>query len=167
MPLARRVPWYPVVLTAAFIVNFYVESGISHAAVIRPLIVAITATSILTIVASVLVRSRHIGAFISGAVLVLMAGWRSPVLLAATFVLCVAALLLIPRTRWAGKVSWPGLTRALNIASLFLFVGIGIQSRPGWDTCGVPRDMHQGGPLVTATTPAPSAAPPGHLRGPA
>jgi len=171
--VVHSVPWYPVVLAVAFVLNLFLESGISPFAVLRSLTVAVGFAALLTAVSAGMVRDRHRGAAIAGLIVLVMAGWRQPILLGVAAVLLLAVLVILPRTRWSMSLTWPAVTRILNVVSLMLLVGIGVKVVQAGAVGTMAADIHQGRPLVAATSRVPPNAPPdiymilldGHPRG--
>jgi hypothetical protein len=159
-PLVRRIPWYPVVLTATFVLNLFVESGNSPYAVLRPLIVSTGVAMLLTAICVGLTRSRYRGAAVAGAIVVAMAGWRQPILLLIGVVAFVVVVLILPRTRWSAGLTWPAVTRLLNVASLVLLLGIGLKMVQVGTLGSIGADIQQGHPLPAAPAVGPATGPP-------
>ena len=120
-------PWYPVVFAAAYVLNLWVESGVSFFAVTRSLAVGVLATGAMLLLLALATRRPHVAGaatLVASALLVS----RGALNALAVLVLAVAvplALVLWGRIRRA-PLSWPRFTRAMNLLSgLMLVVVLG------------------------------------------
>ena len=122
-PAVATLPWYPVVFAAAYVLNLWVESGVSVFAITRSLVVAVVASAVLVVLFTVVSRRPHMAgaaALLASALLVS----RGVLNMLAVLVLAVAiplALVLWGRIRQA-PLSWPRFTRSLNLFSSFLLL---------------------------------------------
>ena len=118
------LPWYPMLIAAAFVLNLWVATGVSALSMTRSLAAAVVGTGAVLIVVAVLSRRVHVGG--AAALLVFaVAASRGAAYLAGLVVLAVAiplAFVLWGRIR-NHRPTWPGVTRALNLfGSLILLV---------------------------------------------
>jgi hypothetical protein len=150
---AARLPWYPVVLVAAYVLTLWIDSGVSFWAIWRSLAVSVIAVgAALILIASVTRRPHVAAAIVIAAVAVLASRGVSGV--AATAILLLAiplALVLWARIRRT-PVSMARMTATMNTISL-LILGIVLLG-------GIPRgsyaallstDLHQGASALPST----------------
>lgn len=150
---AGRFVAHPFALVAAFVLNVYVETGVSPFAMFRSLAVAVGGVGLVVAVAWLLLRDRHRAGAVATLILVLLVGWSAPVLLAAALALLVVIVLLVRRITAAG-VPWPRVTYVLNVFSFALFAAVVLKIVTGGWLGQIAADLQQGGPL-----PPPAAAP--------
>ena len=122
-PTIATLPWYPVVFAAAYVINLWVESGVSVFAITRSLAVVVVATAALVVLLTVVSRRPHAAgaAAMLAAALLVSRGFLN---MLAVLVLAAAiplALVLWGRIRQA-PLSWPRFTRSLNVFSSFLLL---------------------------------------------
>jgi hypothetical protein len=120
---AETVPWYPVVIPLAYVLNLWVESGVSLLATTRSLLVAALVAIGLFFGLLSLTRQRHISGAATLLVLVLLTS-RGLANAAAALILAAAvptALALIARIR-RQRLSWTGFTGSMNAIAIILAV---------------------------------------------
>jgi hypothetical protein len=130
---AWTLPLHPVILTAALVTGFWLDTTVSPAAAGRALLLGVVAAAALTLVMSLISRNRHLAAaLVSGLVVVLylkrilqvaetlgdrMPGW----LLVAWVALIGLVILLAARLLMRGRSwTWALTTARLNAAALLL-----------------------------------------------
>ena len=135
---ARLTPFpiHPVLLAAALVIGFWLDTTVSPFAALRSLLIGVAAAAVVTILVWAVIRNRHVaGAVVSGLILAAYAkrleyliedlGGRMPAWILAIWVvlvgLVVALALRVARRRLRGW-SWPIMTRRLNVAALLLLV---------------------------------------------
>jgi hypothetical protein len=117
------VPWYPVLIAAAFVLNLWVESGVSTLAMARSLGIAVAGTGIIVLLVALVTRRPHM----AGVVGLLAFGVlisRGLIYVAGLLSLAVAiplALMLWGRIRHS-PLTWPRLTGALNLFGVLILV---------------------------------------------
>ena len=118
--LWARVPLYPVIFAVALIFVGYVDSDISVFAALRPLLVVLGASIVITSLAALAVRNLQLGGLIAaGLMLILRASDVVHGAQAVGLILLVGiALFWFARLRRAAML--PSATRLLNVMSLAL-----------------------------------------------
>lgn len=128
--MITRIAWYPSAATAAYVLSAFGDGAEPVSWLVRPLGVALLATLLIQLVASLLSRSPQRGAMLAGAAVLVFANAFGVVLIGA---LVVGWLRL---ARSLGVRSVPALpslgstTRALNIATAVLLVTTAIPLAP-------------------------------------
>jgi hypothetical protein len=145
------VPWYPMLFAAAWVLNLWVETGVSLLAIVRSLAIVEAGVGLLLLIAILASRRPHLAGVISVAAFGLLVS-RNP-----SQALSIAALtVVVPLAVWQWArirhraFSWPRLTRALNllcslILLLVLFGGIGRGT-----LAAVPVDLSQRSPTAAS-----------------
>ena len=122
-PSVVTLPWYPVAFAATYVINLWVESGVSVFAITRSLAVVVVATGVLLLLLAFVSRRPHV----AGAATLLVSAVlvsRGALNTLAVLVLAVAmplALLLWGRIRRT-PLTWGSFTRSLNVFSGFLLL---------------------------------------------
>jgi hypothetical protein len=154
------------VFAAAYVLNAWVDVSISPYAVIRPLLVAMAAALVVTLVGWVALRDAQRGGLLAaGAILFVILGremaliarnatallptWEVAILAGLIAALTVAGILVVRRSgrRFGGLIEW---TRGLNVLSaalLLLIVGTGVSRGMVGQALD---DLHQGVALDSA-----------------
>ena len=146
------VPWYPMLFAAAWVLNLWVETGVSVLAMARSLAIVVIGVALVLVVATLVTRRAPV----AGAITIVAFGLlvsRDPLHALAIVVLAVAVPLAV--WLWAARIrqghfSWQRLTRALNLfGSIMLLVvlagGIGRGT-----LASVPSDLRQGNGALRA-----------------
>jgi hypothetical protein len=151
------IPWYPIAFVATYVLNLWIEAGVSVLAVTRSLAIAVVGAALLLVLLSVLSRRPHLAGLITlGAILVLLS--RGPVYIAALIVLVVAATLaalLWGRIR-RRSITWPEVTRSLNVVSGLLLVVVVLNGVPRGTLGAVMIDLQQGRSTLEESSDVPS-----------
>jgi hypothetical protein len=163
-PLARRVTrggWivHPLALTAAYVLNFWIETGVSPFAVVRALVVALAAMAVVQLLATAVLRDRHRGGLATSAIFVIITGWTPELRLLAT----VIALAVVAALIWWILRSGRPLSRVsyiLNVFAAILLVGVAVKALGTSTLSYLPNDLRQGGGLPQSAGELPQAAPP-------
>lgn len=117
------LPWYPVLIAAAFVLNLWVATGVSALSMTRSLGAAVVGTGAVLVVMAMLSRRVHA----AGAAALLafgVAASRGGAYLAGLVLLAAAiplAIILWGRIR-KRRPTWPGVTRALNLFGCLIVV---------------------------------------------
>jgi hypothetical protein len=117
------IPWYPVAFAATYVLNLWVDSGVSVMAVTRSLAVAIAGTAVLLLLTAAVTRRRHLAGIVALVVLLLLLS-RGLLYTIGVIVLVVAAGLAA--LQWGRirrrPITWAEVTSALNIVCGLLLV---------------------------------------------
>ena len=152
LPRAIRLPIYPVVIAIAFVTATYFDADVSIHASIRPMVLALGASAVLTLLAITVAGPTRGPIAVTVAILVVRSG---DVLHAAAAIL----LVILSTGAWvlAGRLGRPGShignpTLLLNALSAFLVVGIGIGAFVSGAIWRI--DLEQGGSFANGLTAA-------------
>lgn len=155
------VPWYPVAFAATYVLNLWVDSGVSVLAITRSLMVAMVAAGLILGVLAIVTRRPHLAGVLSLlAILVLLS--RGPLYMAGLLTLAVAAALAV---RLFGRIRrrpivGKDITRALNAVSGVLLAVVLAGGMVRGTFGAVPADLQQGrGTLQEGDAPTPSDLP--------
>ena len=132
--MVRRIPWHPPVLVAAFITFNLVVHGVHVASTGRAFLVGVGGALLLQLAVSALLRSRHRGAALATAILMVVIFWipttalawgltRLPSLQAWILGLLALAFALYVGWFWRRRrlrIPGPSATRALNLGAVAL-----------------------------------------------
>ena len=148
-------PWYPLLFAAAWVLNLWVETGVSALAVARSLLIVVLGVCAILLVATLASRRPHVAAAITITAFGLLVS-RSLYQAAAVVLLGVT----VPLAAWYWArirhrpFSLQGLTHALN-AFCALLIGLVIAGGIGPGTlASVPRDLAQSDMASDAGLPA-------------
>lgn len=146
-PALRRlidVPWYPILFAAAWVLNLWVETGVSALAMARSLVIVVGGVGAILLIATLVSRRP----FVAGAITITGFGLmvsRNPMQALAVVLLAVA----IPVAAWYWArirhraFSWQRLTHTLNVFCA-LILGLVIAGGIGPGTlAAVPADLAQ------------------------
>lgn len=151
-----RVPWYPIVLVAAYVMTLWIDSGVSFFAIWRSLAVSVIAVAMGLVLIATLTRRPHLAAaIVIAAVAVLIS--RGPLGLAGTAALLVAvpAVFVIWSRIRGTTASATSITRSLNVLSLLILAVVLIGGIPrGTYSAFIATDVRQGASQMPATRPA-------------
>ena len=125
------IPWHPVVFAATVVVSAWLDAAVSPYAALRPLLVAIAAAAVLTMLAIAVSRSRWIGGVVASAVigvlwsrqLVTLLGElaaRMGALVTVVWVALIVVVVVLLMRRIGSGWSGNQLTTLLNRASLLV-----------------------------------------------
>jgi hypothetical protein len=144
----RSLPVLPVILIALPLLDLYVGSGVSVAAVVRTLAVAALAAVVAQIVSSAVLGDRHKGALAAILLILALYGWphaadlsgASVVLVIVLGALLVVLVSVVPRvTRTA--FPWPMLTPAGNALGLVFLTVTVLPAAADGTLSALPRDV--------------------------
>jgi len=139
------LPWYPVLIAVAFVLNLWIESGVSTLAMTRSLAVVVIGLAAVIVVTALITRRPHVaGAFALVLFAVLVS--RGPIYVAGIVLLAIAipaALILWGRIRRA-PLSWLRFTRALNLFGVVILVVVLAGGVTRGTLASVPGDLRQG-----------------------
>ncbi|NJD29580.1 MAG: LTA synthase family protein [Chloroflexi bacterium] len=124
MELVIRFPLYPATFGAAFVLTRFLATGELFPVVIRPLVVVVLVAILAQLIAGLMTRNRHIGAFVAtlGAAMV-----TDPVV--GLFVLLTASGPLVfglVRSRRMARIDWPRVTAFLTFVGTVALVLNGV-----------------------------------------
>jgi len=158
VPLLGRLAAYPAVFAAVFVLNIWVETGVSPFAVLRAMGIAVGIAVLAELVAWLITRDGDKAGLIAIAVVTAAIGARSTLFL-PLLVLIFVALVLWRATR-RGLPPLHRATVALDVFALVLLVVVVSKALVGGRLEQLQRDLGQGRPLPTAGHPAPDPARP-------
>lgn len=155
------LPWYPVIIAAAYVLTLWVETGVSAFAILRALAIAVVAACLLVLILSFVLRRPHLAGFatlIIGALLV-SRGLQNIVAVAVLSVAVPGALILLARIR-RRALSAPDATRSLNLLATFLLGVVLIGGAPRGTFGALIEDLtQQGSPRLEEASRSPSEPP--------
>ena len=142
---AFDVPWYPMLFAAAWVVNLWIETGVSVLAVTRSLAVVVLGVALILVVASLISRRPSAAGAFTVVIFGLLVS-RSTLHALAIVVLAVAVALAV--RLWARirrrPFSWQRLTHALNLFALLTLL-VALAGGIGRGTlASVATDLQQG-----------------------
>ena len=144
-PSLKALPWFVVLIPAAYVLNLWVETGVSSLAVVRSLLIVTTVAALLTTVIAIATRRPHLAGIVVLVGFGLLAS-RGPVYAAAIVLIAVLgglALYLWTRAR-RERLTWRRAGDALNVvAVLILLVVVGSGLFTG-TVASIPDDLDQG-----------------------
>jgi hypothetical protein len=115
------LPLYPSALTAAFVIGVWLQSSLDVVPLLRPLAIAIAAAAVITAVSVLLLRDRHRGGAVAGiALLGILGGDDSRVLLLAAAGLAGVLLLMSRERHFNRALPWSSVTRLMNLVTILL-----------------------------------------------
>ena len=145
------LPWYPILFAAAWVLNLWVETGVSVLAMARSLVIVVGGVGAILLVAALVSRRPYVAGAITITGFGLLVS-RNPMQALAVILLAVA----IPLASWYWArirhraFSWQRLTHALNVFCA-LILGLVIAGGIGPGTlAAVPADLAQHGPATLA-----------------
>lgn len=141
---SHRYAVHPIVLGGAYVLYLFVEVGVTPHAMFRSLAIAVAATAILTVVATLAVRDRHKGAFVATWVLLIVVGWKTPLLVSGAAALMIVVGLLARRVTGTG-LPWPRVTYVLNVLAGLFVLTLGLRILVTGGAGQIVADFRQGG----------------------
>ena len=148
------LPWYPVAIGATYVLNLWVESGVSIFAVARSLAVVTVGMVLLTATVALVTRRVHLAgavALIAFALLVAR-GTQDYLGVLILAVAIPAALYLVSRIRHS-SLSWSSTTRGMNILSVGLLVVVMAGGLGRGTYSALAADLQQGASTLEAVAP--------------
>ena len=143
-----RWPAYPAAAAAALILNLHASAAAAPEALYRPLLIAIAAVAAVQLLATVVGRDRHQGAFLAALLVLAVIDVRAS--LGAVVVAGSVVALRIVRRRRDHPLPWARLTSGLNVFGLTL-LALSIAS----DLSGLVPTWRGSGPASEAPAGAP------------
>jgi hypothetical protein len=142
------LPLYPASLAAAFVLGVWIQSSLDVIPLLRPLVIAIGVAALITAGAVLVMRDRHRGGAVAGIALIgILGGDDTRVLLLAAASLAGVLLLVARERHFRRELPWSGLTRLMNLVTIVL-VAI-LAARAAGSMLGVP-------PPIAASSDHPS-----------
>jgi hypothetical protein len=144
------IPWFAVIIPAAYVLNLWVESGVSVLAVVRSLLIVVFAATALTGAVSLMTRRPGLAGVVTIVAFALLVS-RGPIYAIGVVVIvaAVSALVLVWSRIQRAAPSWRATARALNVLSLAVLVVIAVGGVTGGTFAAVPDDIiDQGAPRL-------------------
>jgi hypothetical protein len=132
---AGRVPFYPAVVPAAFVLDVWQKTGVDPVLLVRPIAIAVLVAAAVTAVAVAVARNRHYGGVFAGIVAIGVIGGDDLQIAALAVVAMVMLVILVQRqAAFSHPVPWAGVTSLLNLVAvvmlgLLAFGAIGTMTR--------------------------------------
>jgi hypothetical protein len=139
------LPWYPVLIAAAFVLNLWVESGISTLAMTRSLATVVVGMAGVIAITALVTRRPHVAGVIALVLFAVLVS-RGPIYVVGIVLLAVAipaALTLWGRIRRA-PLSWLRFTNALNLFGVVILVVVLAGGVTRGTLASIPGDLQQG-----------------------
>jgi hypothetical protein len=145
----RVLPWFAVLIPATYVLNLWVEAGVSIMAIIRALSIVAGAAALLTLLIALITRRLQL----AGVAVLLVFGVlmsRGPLYAAAVIVIAVASFLAV--VIW-GRIkgqrpTWEQAGQALNTFAIVVFVVVAAGGVTGGSFGAIPDDLRQGTPSL-------------------
>lgn len=168
------LPFYPTLLSAAYVFNLWAESSVSPFAALRALILAVVASALLTLIAWIVARRNwHAAGLAVGLLLLTISGellrlvrladhfeaWQAIV----WWLLLALAAVLIARIGWRlvhGPKGWIRLTRGLNAFGTILLLAVFLTSLTNGSIAAGLTELRQGSGVDGLSNVAPGVSAP-------
>lgn len=147
------LPWSAVLIPGAYVLNLWVETGVSVLAILRPLLIVVAVAALLTLVLGAVTRRPQLAGVIVLLGFGLLAS-RGPVYAGAIVLIAVlgwVALLLWARTR-RERLTWQRVAEALNVMAVLIFGVVVVTGLTNGTAAAVPDDLAQGNPELWAVS---------------
>ena len=115
------MPIYPVLVTAAIVMTLFNESLSPVESLPRPVLVALLVALAIQFVLTILLRDRHLGAFVALFVILVLTGWRHIALIVVAVPIAMIVAGVVMR-RVVPVLPWSRATEYLNVVGVILAV---------------------------------------------